>query len=92
MFIALVGLYRDMNKPIEANELGNSFSEGWVVVACIGWLIIPVASIIMSVTGLDEDIVLVCLFDLLDVLITIPIFCAIRNDIFKFIDMKADKL
>ena len=92
IFIAIVGLYRDINKTIEANELGNSFIEGWAVAACIGWLIIIVASVIIGVAGLDEDIILECLFGLLDMLITIPIFCAIRNDIFKFIDMKAGKI
>jgi len=92
MFIAILGLYKDMNKTTEHNGLGARFDTTLTVAACTGWLFLaiisssPLPGLILS--GADSTRLAIFMLFLYGI-VTIPMFWIIRNNVLEFIDIKS---
>ena len=91
MFVAILGLYKDMNKTTEHNGLGSRFDTTLIVAACIGWLFLGIIPMLSGVVLSEADSRLrLSMFTLvLYGIVTIPIFWIIRNNVLEFIDIKS---
>jgi len=98
MFIALVGLYQDMNKALESYGRGTRFGTTLITVACVVWLIsfffflmlAIMQTIFESATGMLAFLEIVYfLSSLLYYLFTVAVLWIIRKDVVEFIDIKS---
>jgi MFS family permease len=101
MFIALPGLYNDMNKAIESYGRGTKFSTTLIVAICIFWLASDLVSIMLgSIQGIAnvaaphsgiDVLITLCLLGLsvLYCALTLPMYWIIRSKVVEFIDIKS---
>jgi hypothetical protein len=85
MFVALVGLYRDMEKMAEANSLGTRFDTTWIVAACTGWLFLHIFALLSGGLFLGSGISVNVLY----AIVTVPMLWIIRKNVLEFIDTKS---
>jgi len=98
MFIALLGLYQDMNKALESYGRGTQFGTMLIAMACVVWLIsfffFPMLTIMQTIfesaTGIYLFLEIVYfLSSLLYCFFTVTMFWIIRKDVVEFIDIKS---
>jgi hypothetical protein len=101
MFVALGGLYRDMNKMLEAYGHGRRFSTTLVIVACVIWLVDGIGTImfglIMGTVSAFDPVspfvifshFLFCVNYFLWGIFTIVICWIINRNVREFMDIKA---
>jgi|GEM_PF-2494817 len=100
MFVALGGLYQDMNKVMEAYGHGRRFNTTLIIVACIIWLLNDLGFLILAVifglvAAFDPVSPFVifshfalCIFYFLWCVFTIVICWIIRGNVLEFMDIK----
>ena len=100
-FIAFLGLYQGMNRAAQSmKNLPHGtvhFHTRGILLVCIGWLILGVGSIIVSVCGMlfntYHEVVSTLFWSIaltvVNVLITIPAYWAVCYNVHKFIDIKS---
>lgn len=101
MFVALGGLYQDMNKTLESYGQEKRFNVTLMISACVVWLIIDLTSIILGLglgvaaqMDITSPVVVFLHFvtivsSLLWLAFTGAIFWIIRKDVLEFVDMKS---
>ena len=98
MFIALVGLYQDMNKATESSKGGARFGTTLITTACVVWLVSFFFFFILGMAqGVFASVVGVTIFlgivgfitALIWYLFTMAMLWIIRRDVCKFIDIKS---
>jgi hypothetical protein len=94
MFVALLGLYKDMNKATESYGQGTRFDTALIVAACTGWLCYGVCfEIFDTLTAfLRENSTGEALRDMLGgiafCVFTVSMLWVIRKNVLDFIDIK----
>ncbi|MCL2117953.1 MAG: ankyrin repeat domain-containing protein [Planctomycetaceae bacterium] len=101
MFVALGGLYQDMNKTMESWGQEKRFNATLIITACVVWLVGDLISImqgmvmgIVSVMDATSPIVIFSHFftivwSLLWCVFTLVIYWIIRKNVLKFMDIKS---
>jgi hypothetical protein len=100
MFVALPGLYQDMNKAMESYGHAKRFNTTLIIAACILWLVSDLVAILMALVtavvsyGHDADVVifltfLSLVFGIIWTIFTMIMYWIIRNKVQEFIDIKA---
>ena len=102
MFIALPGLYTDMNKTMEYYGNRTRFGTILIIAACACWLMSDLISMMLSflaailgaIGANDAGVLLfVGVSDIFLLVVwcvfTLPMYWLIRNKVFQFIDIKA---
>ena len=94
MFVALFGLYKDMNKTTESYGQGARFDTALIVAACTAWLCEGILiTCILLTNSLIEPSTGETLRDILwsgaSCIFTVAMFWVIRKNALDFIDIKA---
>jgi uncharacterized membrane protein len=100
MFVALGGLYQDMNKTLESYGHAKRFNVTLIIVACVLWLISDLVTefvgLVMLVASCGPDPEAVMVFSTLFtfvhafvwIIFTMIIYWIIRKNVLEFMDIK----
>ena len=91
MFVALRGLYSDMNKARKSYGHGTRFDGARVGFACVGWLGLDVYDSIVLIATMNNTTwgVQLAIFSAFWAASLIPTYWIIQKDVNKFIDIKS---
>jgi len=102
MFVALGGLYQDMNKAMERYGQEKRFNVTLIIAACVVWLVGDLISILLGmVMGVVEAVnisaplllyshVFTIFWSVLWCIFTLTIYWIIRKNVLQFIDIKSE--
>jgi len=94
MFVALLGLYKDMNKTMESYGQGARFGTSLIVAACTGWLCYGIFITFSLLTEAftepsSGETLRTMLWGIVFCVFTVSMFWVIRKNVLDFIDIKA---